>query len=168
MAATLFGSCSEGPGVLSYDKACDIDLSGWHAEDTLVYDIDIAEQPTPRQLLRLNTPYHIRFGVRHNNKMRLRELPLSIIVQEVDTTGGQRRLHHTMRHIHANLPLRTEHGRIRGKGWAATYQLCSGANPDVVLNFERQGNYRLLIMPDIEAATSLPGLSALMVELRSE
>lgn len=150
----------------AYDYAVDVPSTGWTSADTLFYPFTITDPPQVRTPLVAGTSYHATYHVRTAAQFGLTHLPVSIILQQVDTLGAGETSHvvrNVLRH-ETSLPVRDEQGRPLGDSWGSLYQYEAPID-SLTLRFDAAGYYRMLLIPSTGNTAAFTGIHSIGISL---
>ena len=151
----------------AYDYAVDVPASGWTSQDTLFFPFILTEEPQVRTPLAVGHTYHTDYHVRTTSDFSLTNIPVTIILQQVDTlaTGQTSHVVRNLLRREASLSVRDDEGRSLGETWGSLYQY-EAAIDSLTLRFDAAGYYRMLLIPATADAANFAGIQSIGIALK--
>lgn len=161
--ASLITACSPSNdadgATVDYNTVCDVDISGWNENDSLIFPIQVNSPSSLRFPLQVGIPYQLRYCIRMTPKYPYTSVPMQLIVQQTDTIAeGQ---YHVIRNIlrqEINPAVRDSLGHPLGGTWGSLIDY-EGQISDVTLRFDTLGTYRMILTP-ITGGSPFSGLAS--------
>lgn len=153
-----------------YDHSCDVSTHGWTSQDTLFYPVLITEMPELRTPIKYGRQCDLWCNIRTEADFPYTNIPMTLIVQQTDTTGSGNGTSHVIRNLlrhDLTLTVCNEDGRHLGDSWGSLVQLETKLD-GLTVCFDTTGTYRMLLIPNLHNKVSLPGITSIGLTLRQK
>lgn len=168
VALTSLSACSlptHDPSLVTdYNHVADVTLSGWTERDTLFFPIEVTSPAHIRTPLQVGTLYRLGCSIRMASSYALCDVPMLLVVQQIDTVSGHTRLVRNLMREEIAPQVRDSEGRPVGNTWGSFIDHESRLDP-LTIQFDTAGTYRMLLTPRTGPASSFSGLSAIGLQL---
>ena len=146
--------------VIDYNSVCDVNISGWHEADSLIYPIIVTSPASIRYPLQVGLPYTLSYNIRITPRFGFASVPMLLMVQQTDTLPGGHL--HVVRNIlrqEINPAVRDSVGRPLGGTWGSLIDYEAPLS-DVTLRFDSVGTYRMILTPLPGSNSQLSGIAS--------
>ena len=151
----------------AYDKVIDVPILGWKAADTLFFPLQITDPTTIRTPILQGIPYTMGYSVRMSADFHYTRVPMQLIIQQTDTTGGCEHIVRNVLRRHIAPAVRDTLGRPLGPSWGSLIDY-DGFIDDISIQFDSLGSYRMMLIPDTKDIHGFTGLSAIGLSLSKQ
>lgn len=150
-----------------YNLVIDVPMFGWKVADTLFFPIQITSPSTIRTPILQGMPYQLGYSIRMSADYRFTRVPMQLIVQQTDTTGGHEHIVRNVLRQHIAPAVRDTLGHPLGPSWGSLIDYDNYIN-NLTIRFDSVGTYRMILIPDTRDVSGLVGLSAIGLTLSKQ
>lgn len=169
VAALMVSACQNNTDGTEpdYNVVIDVPMLGWKVADTLFFPIQITSPSTIRTPLLQGIPYQLGYSIRMSADYRYARVPMHLIIQQTDTTGGHEHIVRNVLRQHIAPAVRDTLGHPLGPSWGSLIDYDNYIN-DLTIRFDSVGSYRIMLIPDTRDASGFVGLSAIGLTLSKQ
>ncbi|MBO4754593.1 MAG: hypothetical protein J5543_08360 [Bacteroidales bacterium] len=169
MAALMMSACQshEDGTDPAYNVIVDVNMLGWNAGDTLFFPIHVTNPSTIRDPIVQGIPYQVGYSIRMSADYRFTRVPMQLIVQQTDTTGGHEHIVRNVMREHIAPAVRDTLGHPLGPSWGSLIDYDNYIE-NLIISFDSTGTYRMMLIPDLRNVKSFVGLSAIGITLSKQ
>ena len=169
VTAMVLTACQNRPDatVPDYNEVLDVSIFGWKDADTLFFPLQITFPSTIRTPIQQGIPYIMGYSVRMSADYHYARVPMQLIIQQTDTTGGREHIVRNILRQHIAPAVRDTLGRPLGPSWGSLIDY-DGFIDGITIRFDSLGTYRMMLIPDTKDMHGFTGLSAIGLSLSKQ